>query len=75
MTALIIAFNIISLSQLIAFIYQLFLPNYILNILNLIYLFLEIVFFLLHFWNTPECYYIIKKRLACYPTAVSIFIY
>ena len=74
MTALIIAFNNISLSQLIAFIYHLFLPDYISNILNLIYIFLVVRFLLLHFWNMPKCYCIIKKELIYHPIAISISI-
>ena len=45
---LVIISNNIPLSPSIALIYNFFLPNYILNIPNFIYLLLEIVFFLLH---------------------------
>ena len=49
MIALIIISNDILLNLLISLTYHLFLLNYISNILNFIYLLLEIGFFLLHY--------------------------
>ena len=53
---LIIIFNDILLNLPIIFIYHLFLPDYISNILNLIYLSLGIDFILLYCWNIPTYY-------------------
>ena len=68
MILLVITSNNILLSLLIVLNYHLFLPDYISNILKLIYLLLEISFFLLYYWNASACYYIIEKRasLLCY---------
>ena len=49
MIILVITFNNIQLSLSIIFIYHIFLSDYIPNILNLIYLILEISFLLLHY--------------------------
>ena len=58
----VITFHNILLSLLIVLTYFLFLPDYIPNILNLIYLLLGIGFFLLHCWKTLNYYHIIEKR-------------
>ena len=58
---LVITFNNISLSLLIAFIYHIFLPDYIPNMLNLTHQLFGIGFFLLHYWNARACHLIIEK--------------
>ena len=61
MILLVIIFNNISLSLLIAFIYHFISDSLFLNILNLIYLLLKISFSLLYCWNIFARYYIIEK--------------
>ena len=61
---LVIIFSNILLNLLITFIYYLFLPDFIFNILNLIYLLLGINLLILHYKNISACYYIIKKCIS-----------
>ena len=61
MILLVIISNNILLNLSITLIYYLFLLDYISNIPNLIYLLLEIGFFLLYYGNALACYYVIGK--------------
>ena len=61
------------LSLLSALIYYLFLPDYILNISDLIHLLLGIGFFLLHCWNTPANYCIVEKRASPLSQSLSYY--
>ena len=62
--ALVITSNDILLSLPITLIYYLFLPDYIPNIPNLIYLLLETGFPSLHCWNAPARYCIVEKHIS-----------